>query len=177
MAGALALICVFIPGVYAQHVGNQNDPAPTFQWGHGTRTQSIQECEPPTKAPGGSPGRTTGNTTNQSPFQRPTMIPSGTYSVHSQAQTGVGDRVAGSATVQQAGPASLRLQLPKGSATLTYACVGQNGVTYFTYGNQKVGFFKVYNPDPNYPATYDVHWYGNGAPNTHTVETWQYNGR
>jgi len=177
IGGALALVCVFMPCVHGQQIGNPNDPVPTFQTPRSstTRTQSYQECETVTNTPGGNPGRTTGRTTNQSPFQRPTMIPSGQYSVHSQAQTGVGDRTAGSATVQQAGATSLRLQLPSGSATLTYQCT-TNGLIYFTYGNKKVGFFQVYNPMPNSPPTYDVHWYGANPSAPHPVESWQYTG-
>src|ERR1700730_6501055 len=105
-----------------QHVGNQTDEAPTFQLGHGTKTQSIQECEPPTKDPGGNPGRTTGNTTDQSPFRHPTMIRTGHYDVFERTQSGGGVvlRPAGYATVQPAGPMSLRLQLRTGRTTLTY---------------------------------------------------------
>ncbi len=165
----LAIGCAIVCCAHAQQAANPNR-------GNNTRTQSIQPCETPTNAPGGSIGRSSGNTNNQSPFQRPTMIPNGRYDVFSQAQTGTGDRKAGSAAVQRNGPSSIQVRTPSGAATLTFQCV-EKDIIYYSYGSKRVGFVKVFNPTPNSPPTYDVHWFGSTQNEPHAVETWQYIGQ
>jgi hypothetical protein len=180
--GALSLASFCAPCANAQL------PSEIYQSGNQrgsstTRTQSITDCEPLTNRPGGNPGRSTGNTTDQSPLRHPTMTSpvgylwSGSYSVHSQALSGVGDRTAGWAQVENRGPRSLLITIPSGrtivQTTVTYKCTARSGMIYYEYGNQTVGFHKVDNSDPNFP-TYDVWFMSPNQSSPNAVETWNY---